>query len=80
MTDVDHSATLTNEGGETPIEAGPLSRLFIDNEDIISDAIDSYGPSAVSEFFISAGTAIAVAYDLDEEDNSVPVTDEEGQP
>lgn len=46
---------------------GPLAQLLIDNAHIIDAAVEEYGASAVSEFFIHTGTGIAMAYGLHEE-------------
>lgn len=43
---------------------GPLAKMMVDNGEIIQQAIDEMGPSAVAEFFINAGTGIAAAFDV----------------
>lgn len=40
--------------------------MMMDNGDMIQQVIDSAGPSAVAEFFINAGAAIAAAFDVTE--------------
>lgn len=45
---------------------GPLSQMMMDNGDMIQQVIDTAGPSAVAEFFINAGAAIAAAFDVTE--------------
>lgn len=43
---------------------GPLAKLMIDHANVIDEAIENYGASAVAEFFVNVGTGIAAAYDL----------------
>lgn len=50
----------------TEPEIGPLSQMMVDNGEMIQQVIDSAGPSAVAEFFINAGAAIAAAFDVTE--------------
>lgn len=45
---------------------GPLSQMMMDNGEMIQQVIDSAGASAVAEFFINAGAAIAAAFDVTE--------------
>lgn len=51
---------------------GPLSQLMIDNADTIDKAVETYGPSAVAEFFVNVGTGIAAAYELGNITDEVP--------
>lgn len=64
---------------DTP-DVGPLARLMIDNAPVIEKVIDEVGPSAVAEFFINAGTGIALAYDLTitGDGSVVPIPEETG--
>lgn len=50
----------------TEPQVGPLSQMMMDNGDMIQSVIDSAGASAVAEFFINAGAAIAAAFDVTE--------------
>lgn len=45
-------------------DQSPLSQMMIDNADMIQEVIDTVGVSAVAEFFINTGTAIAAMYQL----------------
>lgn len=47
-----------------PEEVGPLGQMMLANSELIEAAIDTYGPSAVAEFFITTGTSMAALYDL----------------
>lgn len=40
--------------------------MMVDNGEMIQAQIDELGPSAVAEFFINAGAAIAAAFDVTE--------------
>lgn len=57
-------------GSEDP---GPLAKMMLDNSDVIGDAIENFGPSAVSEFFVNVGTSIAALYEEAEVDGSKPI-------
>lgn len=43
---------------------GPLAQMLIDHAEVIDNVIDQHGPSAVAEFFINTGTAMAAMYGL----------------
>lgn len=59
---------------------GPLSQMMMDNGDMIQEMIDKVGPSAVAEFFINAGAAIAAAFDVTElNPGNVPFLGEDSQ-
>lgn len=53
-------------------DTSPLAKLMIDNAQIIENAIETYGPSVVAEFFINVGTSMAAAYELGNLTDEVP--------
>lgn len=52
----------------TEPEVGPLSKMMLDNGELIDAAIEAYGASGVAEFFINVGTGIAAAYETTTQD------------
>jgi hypothetical protein len=70
----------TGEVETGPVEGTRISQMLIDNAQMIEEEIERLGASAVSEFFISVGTSLAVAYDIHEEQQSPAVTNEEETP
>lgn len=67
----------TGEVGTGPTGGTPLTQMLIDNEQMIEGEIARLGASAVSEYFINVGVALAVAHDAPEEQQSPAVTNEE---
>jgi hypothetical protein len=61
-----------------PEQIGPLAQLMLDNGEIIGNAIEEYGPSAVAEFFVNVGTSMAALYESAEVDGDkeIPVVTE----
>lgn len=58
-------------------EMGPLSRMLVDNADIVDAAIDAYGIDSVAAFFVDVGTAMASAYAADQASEQSDVTAED---
>ena len=46
-------------------DGGPLAKMMTDNTALIDKAIEEHGPSAVAEFFLHTGAAIAALYNVD---------------
>lgn len=64
MTEPTNATTAEESRDDSDAPIAPLSEMLIANGDLIEYCLESYGPSAVAEFFVNVGTSMAVAYDL----------------
>jgi hypothetical protein len=54
-------------------EIGPLAQMMLDNSELVGNAIEVYGASAVSEFFVNVGTSMAALFETADLDGDKPV-------